>query len=328
MKSISIIIPVYNTGVYLYKCVESVLNQTFSDIEVVIVDDGSESATAHICDELAQKDTRLRVFHKTNEGVSVARNYGIERATGRYIGFVDSDDWIEKDMYQIMFTAITEHGVDIVYCDATTRWADGCSETDTFDAFHDSQLVMTTDLAPDALVQMAGSVCRGLYAGEIVRSISFPVGLKFSEDRYFNLQAIAKSHKIYYCKQSFYNRFMRSDSCVNSYHQDSVSTILQASKMINTFVEHNFGGLYLIAYKQQEVVSFIGALYRVYQSGKNIKGRYAEIKKIASTPELLSLLGEIPYKDIRTDLIRKRRYISLYVLLSVHDAYNKLFKKR
>lgn len=102
MSKVSIIIPVYNTGHYLYKCVDSILYQTYKDIEVIIVDDGSCEETALICDEIAAKDNRIRLIHKKNEGVSIARNIGLSMVTGEYVGFVDSDDWIDADMFETL----------------------------------------------------------------------------------------------------------------------------------------------------------------------------------------------------------------------------------
>ena len=100
MTLISIIIPVYNTGKYLSRCLDSILSQSHKELDIIIVDDGSQFETADICDTIASSDSRVRVFHKQNEGVSVARNYGLSQAVGDYIGFVDSDDWIALDMFE------------------------------------------------------------------------------------------------------------------------------------------------------------------------------------------------------------------------------------
>lgn len=100
---VSIIVPVYNTGKYLYKCLDSILNQTLQEIELILVDDGSDDNSGAICDFYSERDKRVRVIHKKNEGVSIARNVGMQAAKGEYIGFVDSDDWIEKEMYQEMY---------------------------------------------------------------------------------------------------------------------------------------------------------------------------------------------------------------------------------
>ncbi|PGO33392.1 hypothetical protein CN984_04700 [Bacillus cereus] len=100
---ISIIVPVYNVAEYLEKCVESILNQTFVDFELILVNDGSKDQSGEICDEFAEKDSRIKVIHKKNAGLSVARNTGINAARGEYIGFVDSDDWIDPDMYEALY---------------------------------------------------------------------------------------------------------------------------------------------------------------------------------------------------------------------------------
>ena len=103
MIKISIIVPVYNVEKYLRKCIDSILNQTFRDFELILVDDGSTDSSGKICDEYSLKDSRIKVIHKENGGQSSARNMGLDVAQGEYIGFVDSDDWIEKDMYEILY---------------------------------------------------------------------------------------------------------------------------------------------------------------------------------------------------------------------------------
>lgn len=129
---ISIIVPVYNTGIYLKKCINSLLNQTLRDIEIVLIDDGSTDESRDICDEYAKKDDRISVIHKRNEDVSIARNIGIKKSKGKYIGFIDSDDWIESNMYQNMYKYIKDYDVDIVFCDAVTVYDDKQSEIDSF----------------------------------------------------------------------------------------------------------------------------------------------------------------------------------------------------
>ena len=107
---ISIIIPVYNAEKYLYKCLESVCGQTYQQLEIILVDDGSTDSSGHICDEWAEKDERIGVIHKQNGGVSAARNDGLKASTGAYIGFVDSDDWIDPKMYEKAYEAIKTLG--------------------------------------------------------------------------------------------------------------------------------------------------------------------------------------------------------------------------
>ena len=113
---ISIIVPVYNVESYLRKCLDSILAQTYRDLEILVVDDGSTDGSGAICDEYAGKDDRIKVFHTENKGLSCARNLGLDSANGDWIGFVDSDDWIELDMYEVLLRKAEKTGADVVEC--------------------------------------------------------------------------------------------------------------------------------------------------------------------------------------------------------------------
>ncbi|EGO6689884.1 glycosyltransferase, partial [Enterococcus faecalis] len=116
MPKISIIVPVYNVEKYLEKCVRSILAQTFTDFELILVDDGSPDSSGAMCDQFAEQDQRVKVIHKENGGLSDARNAGIEIATGEYLGFVDSDDYIADDMYELLYTNIVKEDADLSIC--------------------------------------------------------------------------------------------------------------------------------------------------------------------------------------------------------------------
>ena len=113
---ISIIVPVYNVEKYIKKCIDSIINQTYKNLEIILVDDGSPDNCGKICDEYAEKDKRIKVIHKENGGLSDARNAGIKIARGCYIGFVDSDDWIDKNMYEKLYKTLKEKDADIACC--------------------------------------------------------------------------------------------------------------------------------------------------------------------------------------------------------------------
>ena len=110
---ISIITPVYNVEKYIHRCIDSILAQTFTDFELLLIDDGSKDNSGKICDEYAKSDKRIRVFHKENGGVSSARNLGVDEAKGEYISFIDPDDWIELNMYEEIFNFVDENNVDV-----------------------------------------------------------------------------------------------------------------------------------------------------------------------------------------------------------------------
>lgn len=113
---ISVIVPVYNTQIYLSRCIESILSQSYGNIEVILIDDGSTDNSGSICDEYAQKDDRIIVIHKKNQGLSSARNQGINRSIGKYICFVDSDDWINERYIELLYKAIIETNADLAIC--------------------------------------------------------------------------------------------------------------------------------------------------------------------------------------------------------------------
>lgn len=111
-EKISIIIPVYQVEAYLPKCLNSVIRQTYKNLEIILIDDGSKDRCGRICDEYAKRDSRIRVIHKENAGVANARNDGIKYATGDFISFIDSDDWIAGDAYEILYQGLKKYGAD------------------------------------------------------------------------------------------------------------------------------------------------------------------------------------------------------------------------
>ena len=115
-EKISVIVPVYKVEKYLHKCVDSIISQTYENLEIILVDDGSPDNCPQICDEYAKKDSRIRVIHKENEGISATRNTGIQAAQGEYIGFIDSDDYVAPQMFEKLYNAIKKHDADISIC--------------------------------------------------------------------------------------------------------------------------------------------------------------------------------------------------------------------
>ena len=168
MYKVSIIIPIFNTETFLKRCVSSVIDQTLKDIEIILVDDGSTDNSGNICDEFAQKDSRVKVIHKKNEGVGIARNSGINIAKGGYIGFVDSDDWVDADMYETLYNAAKENGADIVMCDAVTKYDKEKYEADTITQLSETKILKKEDIYPSLLLELAGSACRCIYKKSLI----------------------------------------------------------------------------------------------------------------------------------------------------------------
>lgn len=131
---ISVIVPIFNTEVYLHRVVESIIAQTYRNLEIILVNDGSTDASGQTCDGLAQKDARIKVIHQKNAGVSAARNAGLEAASGEWVGFVDSDDWVEPDMYAKLVRVAIDNEKPIAVCGYTKHHLDGQVERRTLES--------------------------------------------------------------------------------------------------------------------------------------------------------------------------------------------------
>lgn len=223
---LSVIVPVYNAQQFLSKCIDSVLCQNEHDFELILVDDGSRDDSGKICDEYAKTDCRVKVIHQENSGVSAARNQGIAAAAGEYIGFVDSDDWIEQNMFERLLSEAKNTGADIVMCDATTVYDDGSVQADTITQLASNRILRKDDFTPSLLLETAGSAWRCIYKNDRYSDkqrkypLAFPLGIKFSEDRIFNLYAFGQADKIAYIKEPLYNRYVNRKSAVHRFHED------------------------------------------------------------------------------------------------------------
>ena len=177
---ISVIVPVYNVEPYLEKCLDSILAQTFSDMEVLIIDDGSTDRCGEICDRYATLDHRIRVFHTANRGLSAARNLGLDHMQGQYVGFVDSDDWIEPEMYNKLFCIMQETYADIVTCRFYQEYKDRTEESS-------GPLSMFTVEGNDILRTyiLQHNICQdswnNLFKADLFESIRYPEGRSFED---------------------------------------------------------------------------------------------------------------------------------------------------
>lgn len=197
-EKISIIIPIYNTGKYLKRCVDSVLAQTYQNIEVILVNDGSTDESSNICEWYKKQDKRVKVIHKKNGGVSSARNAGLENATGDYIGFVDSDDWVNKEMYEILLKAIKDTNSDVATLDYILvnnqkGYINRVSKNIKYKLYKDKEILKEYLL--EGTKSGSYSCWRKLYKRRLFENIRFPEG-KINEDIITNYKVLknAKQH--------------------------------------------------------------------------------------------------------------------------------------
>lgn len=215
MPKVSIIVPIYNVEKYLDRCMQTLINQTLQDIEIIMVDDGSPDNCPKLCDEYAQKDNRIKVIHKKNGGLSDARNVGLNIATGEYVAFIDSDDYTSTEAYETLYNKAKETNADIVYAGFKYQNADGsidkCFLLDhTFDN-HDAIIKFLSSMIYDKKPRKNTiwmSVWNGIYKREILEKnrISFKSEREYlSEDILFHTQLIPLCKKIVCIPKTFYN---------------------------------------------------------------------------------------------------------------------------
>lgn len=209
MPKISIIVPVYNGAEFLRPCIDSILGQTFPDLEVILVDDGSTDESPAICDRYAAQDNRVICIHQENAGAAAARNCGLKASTGKYIAFVDSDDWIDQDMYETMVNAAEERNCDLVICDCLKESEAGsCIYTHELPGGYYDREAMVAQYFPQLLMpdSMEYPVTISNWLLLIRREtieenrLSFPEGMRFSEDLLFGSEVGYYAQSMTYLK--------------------------------------------------------------------------------------------------------------------------------
>lgn len=209
---ITVIVPVYNIMEYLPRCVESICGQTYEKLEIVLVDDGSTDGTGALCDELAKKDSRIRVFHQQNGGSSSARNLGLEHALGEYIGFVDSDDYIDPNMYQNLYDAMMAYHVLVTQTGRDERDEQGKRLPDICVPPDRPERIGSRDFLKELLMHRGDcSFCTKLFHRSILETRRFPVGA-LNEDFHFLIQLLPKIGDIVSLPEQTYHVFYRMGS--------------------------------------------------------------------------------------------------------------------
>lgn len=236
IPSISIIIPVYKVEKYLARCVDSVLGQTFTDLEIILVDDGSPDNCPQMCDKYAEEDSRIKVIHKENGGLPSARNAGMRVATGKYIFFLDSDDWLETDGMERLHTVAEEYKVDFArYRAIRTGWPGlpenapcmveevremqgGYYDKERMKAEVYHRLIVTPQLTMGAIVGAWGSLYNRQFL--VDNDLYFYEEVKFSEDMVFSARVVWAAESFYYIEEPcVYHYFYNPDSISKSFRE-------------------------------------------------------------------------------------------------------------
>ena len=266
---LSLIVPVYNMEKYLDKCLDTLLLQTLKDYEIILVDDGSPDKCPQICDEWAQRDSRIRVIHKENGGLSDARNAGINVCTGEYISFVDSDDFIKPDMIEKLYSAATKMGADIVACGILTCEGDKCTAWGCKD-FVGCPKEIYALLYDDAAYPVAA--WNKLYHRSLLEKLRYPVG-KLHEDEFTTYRAIFAAGKIAVTPVRLYAYYQNPNGIMNAQWSPKRMHMLEAFDQQIAFAQEQ--GYARLLHKSLE-----GAIYSTYgQLGSAQKVFHKELRK-------------------------------------------------
>lgn len=221
---ISIIIPIYNSEKYLDRCIESIVNQTYKNLEIILINDGSSDNCPKICDAWAKKDNRIKVIHKENEGVSIARNIGINNSKGEYITFIDSDDYIDSKMYEKMLEKLNNTDTKLCFCDINIVNFD---QTITKFNFNNETIITKKDFFETVFNNnaMNFAVWNKLISRKLIGNIRFDSNIYIREDALFLFECIEKIDKICYLNECLYFYQMDSNSTL---HQNNIRKMISS----------------------------------------------------------------------------------------------------
>lgn len=239
---VSIIVPVYNISEYLPRCVDSLLDQTYKDIEIILVDDGSTDSSAHICDKYKALDQRVRVIHKKNGGLTSARNAGLSIATGEWILNVDGDDWIDADYIQKCLETAETNSSDIVLGYLEMIWQDGKSKCIAVERKSDCQFDLRDYIAQNWTCLSGSLIKKNLYDQNNLQS---PEGISWHEDFYLIVRLCFFAQKVSFLEGSKYFYWQRCDSIMNGWSDKMVDDALFVlSSTCDFFKNHRADGRY------------------------------------------------------------------------------------
>ena len=298
---ISVIVPVYNVEKYLSRCVDSILSQSFSDFELILVNDGSTDSSEKICDEYGKKDGRVKVIHKKNGGQSSARNAGIKNSIGEYISFVDSDDWISKDYLDYLYLLIKKYNADV----SSANFIFTSKENIKFPVYSREKLVKNTySILQFYLKQdkMHGkndfAVWGKLYKKELFYDVKFPIG-KIYEDNIINFEILKKC-----------NRYVKSSKIIYAYFQRIHSTT--KSKLLKKHLVLIDSSIEMLNLAGRDKKLIVLCKRKIAMSYFSILAMYVRFGTDLPEEKIDELVEE--YKKIKKDYLKTEISIKIHII--------------
>ncbi|MBQ2932571.1 MAG: glycosyltransferase family 2 protein [Clostridia bacterium] len=289
---ISVIVPVYNVEKYLEKCIDSILAQTYKNLEIILVDDGSTDNSGKICDEYEKKDARIKVVHKENGGQGSARNLGLDICKGQFVSFVDSDDRIKPDMLERMLSALQKNSADIAICGIATNTGIKYIDNPVFECervFNSGELMkeyVTTG-------NIHTGPCNKLYKRELFGNIRFPE-IRVNEDYFIMHRLLGQSKKAVHTGENLYIQNIRPGSTEQSEFSERNFVLLDCAEDLIEYYKENFPDVYEFA-AYNKVNDIAGLIWKIRQSKMTLSNRQAYKRlKADMFKEFEKIKAEVP----------------------------------
>lgn len=325
---ISVIVPVYKVEQYLDKCIDSIVNQTYKNLEIILVDDGSPDNCPKMCDDWAKKDKRIKVIHKGNGGVSLARNIGIDESTGEYISFVDSDDWIENTFFEELLNISLKYNSKYITCGYKRVY-------DTHVEYINNSNRINEINSSDYLIKLLnvqngyGFVHMKLINRDVIDNLRFDEELKVGEDALFNVKLCNNTDSVVIYNKALYNYYFNNNSVVRKYDDNYVNKYLKSMYVMYNFLndKKNIDKVYIYNYIAYHVLLIaVNYCYHPLNSLNKMKS----LKKVCNIPLFKDSITNSNYKNL--SLTRKITLFTikhkLYLLTSLICKYRqRQFKK-
>ena len=321
MKKISVIIPVYKVEDYLDQCVRSVINQTYKNLEIWLVDDGSPDKCPDICDMYAELDSRIHVIHQKNKGQGAARNAALKQCTGDWIAFVDSDDWIEPETYTSMLEFANEAKLDIVFCTAKIIRGTDCRERG-FEYFPDRTIKTAREIEKLTLIDaIGGQPWLKIYRRECWDDLRFPEAMKYEDLAISWLPFAASNGKVGFLKQPFYNYRMNEQGTSLSHSWSKSADIFWGMYQHYVYAQKH--------YSEVEDICFCNAIrFALGTYNCHIRsGRKTDQEKLQMAMEFLSEHRKNVWKQKGIQRQQKLRFILYYYCRPLYNALLSIAKK-
>jgi glycosyltransferase involved in cell wall biosynthesis len=354
---ISVIVPVYNAEQYLKISVNSILNQTLRDIEVILIDDCSTDNSGKICDEFAAIDDRVTVIHNENEGAAAARNAGLLMATGEYIGFVDADDWIEQNMYEVMLKNATEFCSDAVFCNYVAELPSTSQKVDVNSG--KQNIYSSQDIKKKFLPYFFGydynelsnykSYCSFadynsyiwlcIYKRDVIEKaqITFPSErVYFNEDNLFNLSFIYNANTITHVDGYFYHYRFNQSSFTKTFNDKYLSNKINKYHYLSSFIKQNkLDANFQNRLKIKICIETINIInYYVNSNSQTFKNKYKNVKMIINSSLISEAFNDFEVKQLAFSQMKvymyfakKKAYLMLMMLSLVYGVLLNLRRK-